>query len=114
MNLIERVMAFGLASMFLVLCYCSISNIFEWQKKKINIQRIQLKIQMVQDAIDDLKDFSKNLQIKNSVAHIQYDTSPDLVLMDRSFKTVVIAEVIDIKTDMMIKALADALKELQD
>ena len=81
--------------------------------KTINYQRINAKLQVIQDMTTDLADLAKNLNIKNAVANIQFDNNADVYLMEKTYKMALIADVIASKAQMMQGALNDAKNELR-
>jgi len=78
----------------------------------MNIRRMSSKIQDIEDIVIELKNLSKNLIVKNAVAHIQYDGNTELEFMEKTFKVALISEVIEVKSKMLQQAVDAAKKEL--
>lgn len=110
MNWWDRIFLTAFAGSFIALCYLMF---FDSQKKSLNTNRIILKIEAVQDHIEDLKELAKNLQVRNAVSHINVDPNPDYACFDKSFKIALISEVIETKAQMMNEAINDAIKEIK-
>lgn len=110
MNWIDRLFLAVFMGGFLSLAYLIF---FDQQKKNYNYQRINAKLQVIQDLTTDLGDLAKKLNIKSAVSNIQFETNPDVYLMEKTYKMALIADIISSKAQMMQVALDDAKNELR-
>lgn len=117
MNAWNRIFISLCAGCFLSLCYLMFFSIVGVQKKsqyeKIKSECIMLKLIHLKDLITDLKDLSKNLQVKNAIANIQFNCQPDIQHLENTFKMALLSEVIEIKALMMQETLKEIIDEIE-